>query len=211
MLVVIDYGMGNLNSIVNMIKKVGGSARVSDEPEVIRKAEKLILPGVGAFDTGMKNLLRSGLKGVLEDQVLERSVPIMGICLGMQLLTRRSEEGEEPGLGWIDAETKRFDFGSNPTSLKIPHMGWNTVLPRSRSGLFADFDDTLRFYFVHSYYCECEKPDDIKATAVHGVEFTCAFGKGNIVGTQFHPEKSHRFGRTLLRNFLAFDPKLPGW
>jgi len=203
MIVVVDYGMGNVGSIVNMLKKVGCQATVSAAPETIQKAEKLILPGVGAFDQGMMNLRERSLIPALNRKVVDDRSPILGICLGMQLLSSRSEEGQLPGLGWIAAETRRFQFHTEGMSLKVPHMGWNEVNPRDQSSLFKEFEETPRFYFVHSYHVCCEREEDILATSVYGHEFTAAVKKGNIMGTQFHPEKSHRFGMQLLRNFAT--------
>ena len=203
MIIIVDYGMGNLGSILNMLKKIGASAKISGETTDILTAEKLILPGVGAFDHGMTHLSERGLIPLLNKRVLEESCPILGICLGMQLLSQRSEEGELPGLGWIDAETRRFHFDGENNYLKIPHMGWNEVRAVGQPALFKGFAHTPCFYFVHSYHVCCEQKEDIMATSFHGYEFVAAVGKGNIMGTQFHPEKSHRYGMQLLRNFVA--------
>jgi glutamine amidotransferase len=202
-IVVIDYGMGNVSSIANMLKKAGARAKISSSPDELLAADRLILPGVGAFDQGMRRLAERGLIPVLERKVLGEGAPLLGICLGMQLLTRRSEEGQSPGLGWIEADTVRFDFGANPERLKVPHMAWNVVLPSPGAALFTGFDGPPRFYFVHSYHAVCDRAEDVLATSWHGYEFACAIGRGPIAGTQFHPEKSHRFGLTLLRNFAA--------
>ena len=204
MLIIVDYGMGNLNSIKNMIKKIGGSAEISSDRAAIKDATKLILPGVGAFDNGMRNLKEKGMIDLLGDKVLNERTPILGICLGMKLFTNRSEEGVLPGLGWIEAETKRFDFDPNPNRLKIPHMGWNIVEPVDSSDLFRGFSEQeeARFYFVHSYHVVCQNPQNVLASANYGFDFTCSVRNGNIFGTQFHPEKSHRFGMKLTQNFL---------
>ena len=208
MITIVDIGSSNLNSIVNMIKKIGARAEVSSQPEQILKADKIILPGVGAYDNGMRNLERLGLIGALKHKVLEEEIPILGICLGMQLLMEGSEEGRLPGLGWIQGRAVKFDFGSNQQRLKIPNMGWNVVSPRpGLVSLFAGLRVPPRFYFVHSYHCQCARSEDILATSHHGLDFVCALNRGNIYGTQFHPEKSHRFGMRLLRNFVELDPE----
>jgi glutamine amidotransferase len=199
--VIIDYGMGNVNSIANMIKKVGGKSTITSDINQIGDAAKLILPGVGAFDNGMKNLKEMGLIPILNKKV-EEQAPILGICLGMQLLTKSSEEGQSPGLGWIDAETHRFNFEQNDSQLKIPHMGWNMVIPQDQVDLFRDFEDFPRFYFVHSYHVVCKNKKEVLGVTTHGYGFTCSVRKDNIFGTQFHPEKSHRFGMQLMKNYL---------
>ena len=202
MIVIIDYGMGNLGSILNMLKKIGADAKISSELSDVISAYKLILPGVGAFDEGMRKLMESELLQALNKKILEEKCPVLGICLGMQLLTRCSEEGGLAGLGWIDAETRRFKFDEEETAhLKIPHMGWNEVNPTGDSRLFFGFEQLPRFYFVHSYHVCCKNREDILATSFYGYEFTAAVGKENIMGTQFHPEKSHHYGMHLLRNF----------
>jgi glutamine amidotransferase len=203
MIVIIDYGMGNVGSIFNMLKKIGCQATISADPDEMMKADKLILPGVGAFDQGMMNLAERNLIPLLNKKIVDNRCPVLGICLGMQLITNRSEEGQLAGLGWIAAETRRFKFHSETMSLKVPHMGWNEVNPLDTSSIFNGFDEPPRFYFVHSYHVCCERAEDVLATSVYGYEFTAAVGKGNIMGTQFHPEKSHRFGMKLLHNFAT--------
>lgn len=202
MLVIIDCGMGNLGSVANMLKKVGAEAIISSNISDIEKAEKLILPGMGAFDYGMKKLGDLRLIPVLNHKVIERGTPILGICLGMQLFTNSSEEGSLPGLGWVNAETVRFRFDNIQGKNRIPHMGWNTVKIVKRSPLFDDFDSEPRFYFVHSYHVRCRDEDDILTETFYGYEFASSIWRGNIVGVQFHPEKSHKFGMKLLRNFV---------
>lgn len=202
MILVVDYGMGNVGSILNMLKKIGAQVITSAEPEVIRRADKLILPGVGAFDSGMKRLEELGLIDVLHHQVLDRGVPVLGVCLGMQLLTRRSEEGVRPGLGWIPGETIRFRMGDDHAGLKIPHMGWNTISVRRVGAIFAGLERGSRFYFVHSYHVVCDDPEDILTTTFYGYDFVSSAQRRNVLGTQFHPEKSHKFGMKLLRNFV---------
>ncbi|MBF0253984.1 MAG: imidazole glycerol phosphate synthase subunit HisH [Candidatus Omnitrophica bacterium] len=203
MIAVVDYGMGNLGSIANMLKKIGAEFIVTGSVTELQKADRLILPGVGGFDEGMKRLEASGLRKVLDTKVLADRTPVLGICLGMQLMTRRSQEGASPGLGWIEADTVKFDFGGRTDSLKIPHMGWNTVTPVKIGGIFAGPEESRRFYFLHSYHVRCDRPDDVAATATHGAVFTAAFQRGHIAGVQFHPERSHRFGLQLFRNFAG--------
>lgn len=205
MIVIVDYGMGNLGSILNMLKKVGApAAKVSSDPKDIAEADKLILPGVGAFDTGMRRLRETGLLEVLNEKVLKAKAPTLGVCLGMQLMTKLSEEGELPGLGWVDAETIRFRFNPKEKGLKIPHMGWNTVKIQKQGTLFKDMHPNPRFYFVHSFHVVTRNPEDVLATTEHGYEFTSVFQHGHIMATQFHPEKSHKFGMKLYKNFLEY-------
>ncbi len=204
MLVIVDYGVGNLGSILNMLKKIGVKAAVSSRGAEIAAADKLILPGVGAFDSGMAALDRSGLIPLLSKKVMQEKIPVLGICLGMQLLTRRSAEGKLPGLGWIDGETVKFSF-PNQRELKIPHMGWNGVSVRREDPLFCNMPDDPRFYFVHSYHVVCKDARDVAATTQYGYDFTSAVAKGNMYGVQFHPEKSHKFGMKLLENFVTSE------
>jgi glutamine amidotransferase len=199
MIVIVDYGMGNLGSIANMCKKIGVGATVTADSGAILAAEKLILPGVGAFDEGMRNLAERGLVPVLGDKVLQQKTPVLGICLGMQLMTRGSEEGSRAGLGWVPARTVRLRV--NGSGLKVPHMGWNAVQPSAGSALFRDLPSPPRFYFVHSFHVTCDSVSDVAATVTHGHEFPAAFEHGHIYGVQFHPEKSHRFGMALLQRF----------
>jgi len=201
MITIVDYGVGNLGSIANMLKKVGTKAEASSNLDVLRKADKLILPGVGAFDAGMRKLRESGLIPVLNELVLEKKIPVLGLCLGMQLMTQKSEEGTEAGLGWFDAETVRFHFPPEQAHLKIPHMGWNTIASRHSHPLFTDFEEEARFYFVHSYHIVCHDKDITLAETDYGYSFPSILRKDNIMGAQFHPEKSHKFGKKLLRNF----------
>jgi glutamine amidotransferase len=201
MIVIVDYDMGNLGSIRNMFKKIGCEAEVTSEHGRIAAADKLVLPGVGAFDAGMDKLQRSGLMPLLERRVMCERVPTLGICLGMHLMTRGSAEGKRPGLGWINAETVRFH--SDDPALKVPHMGWNGVEVTRPSALTEGLPEQPRFYFVHSYYVRCEDPTDVVLTTNYGSAFHSAFHRGNLLGVQFHPEKSHKFGMTLLRNFAV--------
>jgi len=201
MIVIINYGMGNVGSILNMVKKFTKDVIISAEPEKIKEAEKLILPGVGSFDTGMKNLQELDIIDLLNKRVLEEKIPVLGICLGMQLLTKRSEEGSLSGLKWIEGETIKFRFGENINNLKVPHMGWNYVKKVGDSKLLENMYEESRFYFVHSYYVKCEDESNVLLKTKYGVEFTSALQKENIYGVQFHPEKSHKYGLQLIKNF----------
>jgi len=200
MIVIVDYGMGNLGSIQNMLKAVGVKSRVSSDSKIVLEAEKLILPGVGAFDSAMERINGSGLREILDRKALDDKVPILGICLGMQLLTRGSEEGALPGLGWIPGDTKRFP---RIDDLKVPHMGWNLVRNTSSSKLTKDLGEEARFYFVHSYAVSVDDQRNSILKTSYGIEFDSAIEKDNIMGVQFHPEKSHRFGKALFKNFAA--------
>ena len=205
MILIVDYGMGNLGSIVNMLKKVGAKdVRISADPREIEQADKLILPGVGAFDMGMQRLRETDLISILNEKVLKAKTPTLGVCLGMQLMTRASEEGESPGLGWIDAETVRFRFSPQQVGMKIPHMGWNTVDIRREGTLFQSMYPNTRFYFVHSYHVVAHDPEDVLTTTEYGYEFVSAIQHGHIMAAQFHPEKSHKFGMKLYRNFVEY-------
>lgn len=199
MIVIVDYGVGNVGSIVNMLRRGGASAIVSAKSEEIRSADGLILPGVGAFDAGMKQLAGTGLMEALSEAVLGRKTPILGICMGMQLFMRASEEGDLPGLGWIDGEVVRFKPDPQ-AKLKVPHMGWNTVSTEPAE-LFHGLEAGSRFYFVHSYYVACSDDREVIGRTQHGLWFHSSVRKDNILGVQFHPEKSHRFGMALLKNF----------
>ncbi|MCP4325918.1 MAG: imidazole glycerol phosphate synthase subunit HisH [Alteromonadales bacterium] len=201
MVIVLDYGVGNLGSVLNMLKKVGANCKISNSPAEIMSAKKIILPGVGSFDHGMEKLKESGLDKLLIEKSNDNNCQIMGICLGMQLLTEGSEEGKLPGLGLISGRVKKFDsklYGD----LKIPHMGWNIVTPKKSHYLLENLPEESRYYFVHSYYVSCNNSTDILMTTEYGSEFVSAFQKNNIIGCQFHPEKSHSFGIQLFRNFV---------
>lgn len=203
MITIIDYKTGNLGSIQNILKKIGEDSVITSDKDEIDQATKLILPGVGTFDTGMKNLRALDLIDVLNKKVLVEKTPVLGICLGMQLLSSGSEEGLLSGLGWIDALTFRFQF-KDTMEYKIPHMGWNFIKPMKNSRLFDNMYPDARFYFVHSYFIRANDKDDILASTDYEIEFTSAVEKGNILGVQFHPEKSHKFGMKLLKNFVDF-------
>ena len=203
MIVIVDYGMGNVGSIANMLKKIGVPSVISADPDRIAAAGKLILPGVGAFDTGMTNLERSGLTPILHDAVMRRGTPVLGLCLGMELLMQRSEEGACGGLGWIEGSAVRFRFPDGSDQLNVPHMGWNSVRPGPRAALLRGLPAEARFYFVHSYHVVCDRAEDVGGWTHYGYEFASVVERGNVMGTQFHPEKSHRFGMALLTNFAA--------
>ncbi len=203
MIAIIDYGLGNLGSIKNMLKKIGYESEITSDHQVIQSAEKLILPGVGAFDQGMKNLEERGLIPLLNQKVLVEKTPVLGICLGMQLVTNRSAEGGLPGLGWVDAETIKFDSTKADKKFPIPHMGWEYVSEKGNSPLLEDMYEEPKFYFVHSYYVKCNNPDEAILTSNYILEFDSGFQKENILGVQFHPEKSHKYGMKLLTNFMT--------
>lgn len=204
MITIVDYNMGNVGSIRNMLKKIGVESEITADARAIAVAKKLILPGVGSFDAGMDNLERSGLIPLLNERVLQARVPTLGICLGMHLMTRSSDEGTRQGLGWIDAQALRF----RPTdaAMKVPHMGWNRVLATRAAPLTDGLPAEPRFYFVHSYYVRCDDDADVLLTTQYGAPFHSAFQHGNVAGVQFHPEKSHKFGMALLRNFANGAP-----
>jgi glutamine amidotransferase len=200
MTVIIDYGLGNLESVLNMFKKIGvKDVTISSDKDLIMNAKKLLLPGVGSFDAGMRNLEESELIPILNHKVLVEKTPILGICLGMQLLTHRSEEGIKSGLGWIDAETIKFNLAPE-LKLKVPHMGWNYVNVNKENALI-NRESKNRFYFVHSYYVKCFDENQSIATSNFGIDFTCMVNKQNVYGVQFHPEKSLKFGMKVLENF----------
>lgn len=202
MITIVDYGMGNLGSIKNMFKYIGVDAIIESDIDKIKNASKILLPGVGSFDTAMKKINETDLKEVLNEKALKEQIPVLGICLGMQLLTNSSEEGALSGLGWIDAETMSFK-DRIAKSYRVPHMGWNLVKKSNESLLtngFEEFDET-RFYFVHSYFVKVKNEDNSILKANYGKEFDCAIQKDNIFGAQFHPEKSHKFGMKLFENF----------
>lgn len=199
MITIVDYGMGNLGSIANMFRKVGIPSRITSARNEILMAERLLLPGVGAFDAAMKRLHDLDLVGVLNEAVFEKRTPTLGICLGLQIMTKSSDEGDREGLGWFDARVKRFSFDKE-SGLKSPHMGWNSVTP-TRPTPFFNGADPQRFYFVHSYYVESNRADDVLTTTQHGVSFASGLQRANVTGFQFHPEKSHRFGMQLFQRF----------
>jgi glutamine amidotransferase len=200
MIIIVNYGLGNLGSIFNMLKKIKVESKISSEPDVIAKAQKILLPGVGAFDNAMKKIEELNLKEILTGKALIEKVPFLGICLGMQILTDSSDEGVMPGFGWIKAKTKKFNF-ENGSDLKVPHMGWNTIRIANESPLSKNLLSETKFYFVHSYYVEVEDENNSMFKTHHGLTFDSAIQKDNIFGAQFHPEKSHKYGMKFLENF----------
>jgi len=195
--------MGNLRSVYNKFKRLGVDCLISSDKKEIEKAEKLILPGVGHFKKGMENLRELGLIDILNKKVIEEKTPILGICLGVQLFAKHSEEGNCEGLGWIDAEVIRFNV-SDKIKYKVPHMGWNDVEIVNSNELDKNLSKLGQFYFVHSYHLKCNNPEDIWMKTEYDYEFVSAIKRGNIIGTQFHPEKSHDIGMELLKNFAEF-------
>lgn len=199
---IVDYGVANLGSIRNMLRKLGLEAELVSTPAGVERASKIILPGIGAFDHGMNELAQRGLVEPLRAKATQERVPFLGICLGMQLMGHGSEEGTRPGLDLIAGTCVRFRFPPGH-ALKVPHMGWNEPVPKRPSRLLQGLDAGARFYFTHSFHLVCDDPADVLAAAVHGSEFTAMIERGNVMGVQFHPEKSHRYGMTVLRNFGA--------
>jgi imidazole glycerol-phosphate synthase subunit HisH len=204
MIAIVDHGMGNLGSVYNMLRKIGADSVRTADPDELRRADKLVLAGIGAFDGAAGRLAELGLVEVLNELVLERKVPVLGVCLGMQLMAHSSEEGSQEGLGWLDADVQRFSFPVG-NSLPVPHMGWQVIQPTRTSPLFDADGEEIRFYFSHAYHLVCHDPSDIAATATYGYEFAAAVHRGNILGTQFHPEKSHVFGAEVYRRFVKLQ------
>lgn len=206
MVTIIDYDAGNIRSIVNMLRTLGVKSQVSSDPTEIGAAHRLILPGVGHFDHGIKALHSRGLVGILNRRVLEDGIPILGICLGAQLFTHGSEEGREPGLGWIDAHTIAFARDKLGPALRVPHMGWADTWALRESPISSAIPPDARFYYVHSFHFACERDENAILAAHHGYDFTAGIQRHNILGLQFHPEKSHRYGMQILKSFLAWTP-----
>lgn len=203
MITIVDYGSGNIKAFANVYKRLNIPASYASTPEQLMQAKKIILPGVGAFDHAMHMLNNSGLREILDHLVLEQRVPVLGICVGMQMMASDSEEGVNKGLGWIKGSVKRFcyhneDVGKNHP---LPHMGWNIISPVKHSPLLENLDEPKRFYFLHSYYFECINHDDVLATANYGFDYSCVINHANVYGIQCHPEKSHHNGVAFLKNF----------
>jgi imidazole glycerol-phosphate synthase subunit HisH len=201
MIVIIDYGVGNIRAISNVYKRLNIQHRIARKPDELAGAAKLILPGVGAFDHAMDLINQSGMRETLDELVLGQHVPVLGICVGMQMFSHASEEGNLPGLGWVDSSVRRIDPAKLFHRTRLPHMGWNDVQPVAKNSLLQGLEEDARFYFLHSYYCHCNTPEDIIAVTDYGDKFSCAINSGNIYGVQFHPEKSHHWGIRLLENF----------
>lgn len=201
MISIVDYGLGNVRAFVNVYDKLNIPVTTVSTSEELEKASKIILPGVGSFDDAMSRLEESGMMGPLEEMVQGKGVPVLGVCVGMQMLARSSEEGVRPGLGWIDGEVKRFQPGQAGRPLRVPHMGWNTVGASESGGLFEGLDGGSRFYFLHSYYFHCHDANSVIATTDYEGKFASAVRSKNIFGVQFHPEKSHHWGTRLLENY----------
>ncbi|MGX9389286.1 imidazole glycerol phosphate synthase subunit HisH [Nitrobacteraceae bacterium UC4446_H13] len=201
MIGIVDYDAGNVASIANMIARVGGKAVITRDHDVLRKATKIVLPGVGAFDTAITNLHSFGLHDLLNELVLAQRKPVLGVCLGAQIIGKGSEEGRLPGFGWLDFELIRFRAPEGG-KLRVPHMGWNTVELKRESSIFSNVPEPMRFYFVHSYYMAARDSSITLATTRYGNEFTSVAGKDNVIAMQFHPEKSHKYGMAIYRHFV---------
>lgn len=201
MITIIDYGVGNINAFVNVYKRVNIPTKIAKTVQDLEGSKKLILPGVGHFDHAMSELIKSGMREKLHELVMVKKVPVIGICVGMQMMANSSEEGKLEGLKWIDASVKKFDETKIKQVTRLPHMGWNDVNPVISNPLFEGLETNALFYFLHSYYFECNSKADMLATSEYGGEFTCAAYHENVYGIQFHPEKSHHYGETLLHNF----------
>jgi imidazole glycerol-phosphate synthase subunit HisH len=200
---IVDYGLGNILAFANVYKRLNIAVRVARKREDLVGATRLILPGVGAFDHAVELLDASGMRESLEELVLGRGTPVLGICVGMQLLARSSDEGKLPGLGWVSGTVRKFSPDPSDPSVRLPHMGWNDVTPAAESPMFNEFGSQARFYFLHSYYFSCDSENDVLARTDYGIRFASAVHHKNIWGVQFHPEKSHHFGTQLLRNFAT--------
>jgi imidazole glycerol-phosphate synthase subunit HisH len=201
MIAIVDYGLGNTQALVNIYKRLNVPVTLASTPESLRAADRLVLPGVGAFDWAMQCLEQSGLRPALDEAVTVSKRPVLGICVGMQMMARTSEEGRDAGLCWVDAEVKRFRFESGAEQLSLPHMGWNDIDRASHCALLGKLEDHSRFYFLHSYYFAPRNKATVVATTDYGGSFACAVQSGNCYGVQFHPEKSHGWGIQLLKNF----------
>jgi glutamine amidotransferase len=199
MITIVDYGVGNFGSVLNMFRHIGIESEITSDISVLKRAKKLCLPGVGGFDTAMARLnKKTDLRKVLDDMVLNKKIPVLGVCLGMQLLMESSEEGQKEGLGWIPGVVKRFPIN---LGVRVPHMGWNTISFTRDSKLTVNIDQQSKYYFVHSYYVKVRNKKDSITKSYHGLEFDSAISKNNIYGVQFHPEKSHRYGMEVFKNF----------
>ena len=201
MITIIDYGVGNVLAFVNVYNRLNVPVTVAKSADDLRNASRLILPGVGSFDHAMQQLDQSGMRQLVEQLVMRDKLPVLGICVGMQMLAKSSDEGKLPGLGWIDGTVKKFDLSAMLPDTNLPHMGWNDVAPVAEGGLFKGIEKDSRFYFLHSFYFECHQQSNVLAVSDYGGNFSCAVQQDNVFGVQFHPEKSHHFGSQLLKNF----------
>lgn len=203
MICIVDYGVGNIQAFLNLFKRLGVEARRVDTPDVLTDADRIVLPGVGHFDHAMQRLNDSGMRPKLEELVLGVQVPVVGICVGMQMLANGSDEGNLPGLNWVPGRVRAFANQPQSFNLPMPHMGWNELQPRVGSRLFSKgFEDAPQFYFLHSYYFDAQDKQDVAATASYGLDFDAVVSRGHIHGVQCHPEKSHHWGEQLLKNFV---------
>lgn len=201
MIAIVNYGVGNVRAFSNIYESLNIPVILASTAEDLNKATRIILPGVGAFDHAMQLLNESGMREKLEEKVIKEKLPVIGICVGMQMLANRSDEGQEAGLGWIEGTVRKFDVSKIPYHTRLPHMGWNDVKPIKQNRLFEGLEKNARFYFLHSFYFECAHGEDTMAVADYGGEFSCVVGRDNVYGVQCHPEKSHKFGIQLLKNF----------
>ena len=201
MIKIVDYGLGNVLAFQNVYKRLNIPISIAKSAADLEHATRIILPGVGSFDHAMELLQQSGMREKLDELVLDKKIPVLGICVGMQILAERSEEGKLPGLGWIRGSVSKLHDTDQRKQLRLPHMGWNDVTPVRLSGLFDGLEKDARFYFLHSYYFECQSRETVLAESDYGIRFACAVNLGNIYGVQFHPEKSHQYGTRLLQNF----------
>ena len=201
MISIVDYGVGNIRAAANIYKRLNIPVEIASTPKQLLQADRAILPGVGSFDWTITRLNNSGLRDALDEIVLLKRTPVLGICVGMQMMAKRSDEGCEPGLGWVDAEVRKFSPNTSHPPLLLPHMGWNDVEPRAQNGLFKNIGKDSRFYFLHSYYFAPTSHDAVLAVTEYGVSFASSICQDNVYGVQFHPEKSHQWGIQLLKNF----------
>lgn len=201
MIGIVDYGVGNTRAFLNMYKRMNIACKLADSADELRDVEKVVLPGVGSFDFAMSRLQTSGLRETLDELVLEKKTPVLGVCVGMQMMAASSDEGELRGLNWVPGNVRHLSAVLSDSGIRLPHMGWNSVRVTSASSLFDGLTDSAWFYYLHSYYFDCASASDVLAECEYGTLFCCAVQKGNVFGVQFHPEKSHEFGAALLRNF----------
>lgn len=201
MITIVDYGIGNINAFLNIFNELGIQCKLASSSEQLNNVSKLILPGVGHFDFAMQKLNNSGMVEKLNTLVLVEKIPVLGICVGMQMMANESDEGTLKGLGWIDAKVKKITFSTNEVNTILPHMGWNTITVLNNNKIVQDFNKTEDFYFLHSYYMHCTNTENVIAHSFYGIEFACLVQNENIYGIQCHPEKSHQIGIKLLNNF----------